>query len=130
MEPPGNPRQRLRHGADPQQRQDSALRRTTSPAAGPGQHRHTEWHHQWMARMHKVNQWHPSLGQHRVCFRGPYIKVPAGKPLLNGDVVKGLVRLDPGRQRKAPVCQGGHLAGLSTRQAQSDRPGCQALLTG
>jgi hypothetical protein len=42
--------------------------------------------------MHKVNQWYPSLGQHRVRFRGPYIKGPADKPLLNGDVVKGLVR--------------------------------------
>ncbi len=69
-----------------------ALRRTASPAAGPGQHRHTEWHHQWVVRMHKVNQWYPSLGQHRVRFRGPYIKGPADKPLLNGDVVKGLVR--------------------------------------
>jgi len=69
-----------------------ALRRTSSPAAGPGQHRHTEWHHQWVVRMHKVNQWYPSLGQHRVRFRGPYIKGPADKPLLTGDVVKGLVR--------------------------------------
>lgn len=69
-----------------------ALRRTTSPAGGPGQHRQTEWHHQWVVRMHKVNQWYPSLGQHRVRFRGPYIKGPADKPLLSGDVVKGLVR--------------------------------------
>jgi hypothetical protein len=69
-----------------------ALRRTSSPATGPGQHRHTEWHHQWVVRMHKVNQWYPSLGQHRVRFRGPYIKGPADKPLLTGDVVKGLVR--------------------------------------
>jgi hypothetical protein len=42
--------------------------------------------------MHKVNQWYPSLGQHRVRFRGPYIKGPAGKPLLGGDIIKGLVR--------------------------------------
>jgi hypothetical protein len=69
-----------------------ALRRTSSPPAGPGQYRHTEWHHQWVVRMHKVNQWYPSLGQHRVRFRGPYIKGPADKPLLTGDVVKGLVR--------------------------------------
>jgi hypothetical protein len=69
-----------------------ALRRTTSPAAGPGQRRQTEWHHQWVVRMHKVNQWYPSLGQHRVRFRGPYIKGPTDKPLLNGDIVKGLVR--------------------------------------
>lgn len=69
-----------------------ALRRPTSPAGRPGQHRQTEWHHQWVVRMHKVNQWYPSLGQHRVRFRGPYIKGPADKPLLGGDVVKGLVR--------------------------------------
>ena len=42
--------------------------------------------------MHKVNQWYPSLGQHRVLFRGPYVKGPADKPLLGGDVVRGLVR--------------------------------------
>ena len=33
--------------------------------------------HRWVVvRMHKVNQWYPSLGQHRVCFRGPYMKGP------------------------------------------------------
>ena len=68
-----------------------ALRRTASPA-GPGQQSQAEWHHRWVVRMHKVNQWYPSLGQHRVRFRGPYVKGPADKPLLGGDVVKGLVR--------------------------------------
>jgi hypothetical protein len=68
------------------------LRRTAPPAAGPGQPSQHEWHHQWLVRMHKVNQWYPSLGQHRVRFRGPYIKGPADKPLLGGDIVKGLVR--------------------------------------
>jgi hypothetical protein len=68
------------------------LRRTASPAAAPGQPGHAEWHHRWVVRMHKVNQWYPSLGQHRVLFRGPYVKGPADKPLLGGDVVKGLVR--------------------------------------
>ena len=68
------------------------LRRTTSPTAAPGQPGHAEWHHRWVVRMHKVNQWYPSLGQHRVRFRGPYVKGPADKPLLGGDVVRGLVR--------------------------------------
>ncbi len=69
-----------------------ALRRAASPAAGPGQQSQAEWCHRWVVRMHKVNQWYPSLGQHRVRFRGRYVKGPADKPLLGGDVVKGLVR--------------------------------------
>jgi hypothetical protein len=68
------------------------LRRTASPSAAAGQPGHAEWHHRWVVRMHKVNQWYPSLGQHRVRFRGPYVKGPADKPLLGGDVVRGLVR--------------------------------------
>lgn len=68
------------------------LRRTTQPAAAPGQTGHAEWHHSWVVRMHKVNQWYPSLGQHRVRFRGPYLKGPADKPLLDGDLVRGLAR--------------------------------------
>lgn len=69
-----------------------ALRRAASPTAGTGQAGQTQGHHRWVVRMHKVNQWYPSLGQHRVLFRGPYLKGPAGKPLLGGDIVKGLVR--------------------------------------
>jgi hypothetical protein len=69
-----------------------ALRRAASPSAGTGQPGQAQWHHRWVVRMHKVNQWYPSLGQHRVLFRGPYLKGPAGKPLLRGEIVKGLVR--------------------------------------
>jgi len=69
-----------------------ALRRPASPAAGAGQPGQVQWQHRWVVRMHKVNQWYPSLGQHRVLFRGPYLKGPADKPLLGGDIVKGLVR--------------------------------------
>jgi hypothetical protein len=68
------------------------LRRATSRAAAPSQAGHVEWQHHWVVRMHKVNQWYPSLGQHRILFRGPYLKGPADKPLLGGDVVRGLVR--------------------------------------
>jgi hypothetical protein len=42
--------------------------------------------------VHKVNQWYPSLSQHRVIFRGPYLKGPPDKPILGGDIVKGLIR--------------------------------------
>jgi hypothetical protein len=42
--------------------------------------------------MHKVRQWYPSLQQNKVIYRGPFIKGDTGKPLLAGDVVRGLVR--------------------------------------
>ena len=51
-----------------------------------------EWHHRWVVRMHKVRQWYPSLDQHKVIYRGPYIKGPDDKPLLGGETVRGLVR--------------------------------------
>lgn len=69
-----------------------ALRRPASPSAGTDEPGQPQWHHRWVVRMHKVNQWYPSLGQHRVLFRGPYLKGPADKPLLGGDIVRGLVR--------------------------------------
>ena len=40
------------------------------------------YHHRWPVRMHKGRQWYPSLQQHRVIWRGPYIKGPADAPLL------------------------------------------------
>jgi len=42
--------------------------------------------------MHKVRQWYPSLQQHKVIYRGPFVKGDTAKPLLGGDVVRGLVR--------------------------------------
>ena len=36
--------------------------------------------------------WYPSLQQHKVIYRGPYIKGPADKPLLSNDVVRALIR--------------------------------------
>lgn len=65
--------------------------RRTEPHADVGQ-RGREWHHQWVVRMHKVHQWYPSLGRHKVIYRGPYIKGPDDKPLLGGETVRGLVR--------------------------------------
>jgi hypothetical protein len=69
-----------------------ALRRTgqtghPSPQAGPHQ-----WHHHWVVRMHKVRQWYPSLQRHKVIYRGPYVKGDMAKPLLAGEVVRGLVK--------------------------------------
>jgi hypothetical protein len=34
------------------------------------------YHHRWPVRMHKVRQWYPSRQEHRVIWRGPYIKGP------------------------------------------------------
>ena len=67
------------------------LRRRSSarPAGQAGPH---EWHHQWPVRMHPVHQYFPSLGQHKVIYRGPYIKGPADKPMIGGQVVRGLVK--------------------------------------
>jgi hypothetical protein len=42
--------------------------------------------------MHKVRQWYPKEGTHKVLWRGPYIKGPAGAPLLSGEKVNALVR--------------------------------------
>jgi hypothetical protein len=49
-----------------------------------------DWQHRWVVRMHKVRQWYPSEQRHRVLYRGPYIKGPADKPLLGGEIVRGL----------------------------------------
>ncbi|MEU6444969.1 hypothetical protein [Streptomyces sp. NPDC047046] len=43
------------------------------------------YHHRWPVRMHKVRQWYPSRQEHRVIWRGPYIKGPADAPLLMGE---------------------------------------------
>lgn len=43
------------------------------------------YHHRWPVRMHKVRQWYPSHQEHRVIWRGPYIKGPADAPLMMGE---------------------------------------------
>lgn len=37
--------------------------------------------HRWPVCMHKVDQWFPSLGRHKIRWRGPYIQGPADAPL-------------------------------------------------
>ncbi|MDQ4116862.1 MAG: hypothetical protein M3235_07830, partial [Actinomycetota bacterium] len=61
-------------------------------AAGDDEPTGWEWQHRWVVRMHKVRQWYPSEQRHRVIYRGPYIKGPADKPFLTGDIVRGLTR--------------------------------------
>jgi hypothetical protein len=67
------------------------LRRIEQAAAGPGQPGR-EWHHRWVVRMHKVRQWYPNEGQHKIIYRGPYVKGPEDKPFLEGEIVQGLIR--------------------------------------
>lgn len=57
-------------------------------ASQPGR----EWHHRWVVRMHKVRQWYPSEQQHKIIYRGPYVKGPEDKPFLEGETVRGLIR--------------------------------------
>lgn len=49
-----------------------------------------DWQHRWVVRMHKVRQWYPSEQRHKILYRGPYIKGPADKPLLGGDVIRSV----------------------------------------
>lgn len=51
-----------------------------------------QYQHRWVVRMHKVNQWYPSQGVHKIIWRGPYIKGPADAPLLAGEKVHALIR--------------------------------------
>lgn len=51
--------------------------------------RHT---HRFVVRIHRANQWYPSLGRHKVIWRGPYIKGPEGAPMMKGPRVNALTR--------------------------------------
>lgn len=50
------------------------------------------YQHRFVVGMHKVRQWYPSEGRHKVIWRGPFIKGPEGAPLLVGEKVRALVR--------------------------------------
>ncbi len=69
-----------------------ALRRAGPSGRSAAQAGPHQWHHHWVVRMHKVRQWYPSLQQHKVIYRGPFVKGDMAKPLLAGEVVRGLVR--------------------------------------
>lgn len=68
------------------------LRAASRPAAPDGDDSASRWQHRWVVRMHKVRQWYPTEQRHKVIYRGPYIKGPDDKPLLDGETVRGLVR--------------------------------------
>jgi hypothetical protein len=69
-----------------------ALRRMSPSGGSAGQDGAHQWQHHWIVRMHKVRQWYPSLRQHKVIYRGPFVKGDQNKPLLGGDIVRGLTR--------------------------------------
>jgi hypothetical protein len=50
------------------------------------------YHHRFPVRMHKVRQYYPSTGEHKVIWRGPYIKGPDGAPLLIGPKAHALTQ--------------------------------------
>lgn len=54
-------------------------------ASDPAEETKRVYHHRWPVRMHKVRQWYPSHQEHRVIWRGPYIKGPADAPLMMGE---------------------------------------------
>jgi hypothetical protein len=66
--------------------------RSFSELADVEQNHHGNYQHRWVVRMHKVRQWYPSVGSHKIIWRGPYIKGPADAPLLTGERVNALVR--------------------------------------
>lgn len=66
--------------------------RTPERSPDSGDERSVDWQHRWVVRMHKVRQWYPSLNTHKIIYRGPYVKGPANKPLLGGDVVRAVSR--------------------------------------
>ncbi|WP_406349267.1 hypothetical protein OHA44_36995 [Streptomyces sp. NBC_00144] len=73
---------------DPEVRVIRLARQVPAPRAeNPGSAGSHVYHHRWPVRMHKVRQWYPSLQEHRVIWRGPYIKGPADAPLMLGEKV-------------------------------------------
>lgn len=58
------------------QARPSATAATAGERPGPP----PKYSYQWPVRMHKVRQWYAKEQIHRVRFRGPYIKGPAGAP--------------------------------------------------
>lgn len=65
------------------------LRPATGSAGGDGAPAR-RYHHRWPVQMHKVKQFYPSQGTHKVIWRGPYIKGPDGAPLLVGQKAQAI----------------------------------------
>jgi hypothetical protein len=57
------------------------LRQRERAAAEPASPRPVQWTARWVVRMHRVEQWYPSLNTHRILWRGPYLKGPDGLPV-------------------------------------------------
>ena len=59
-----------------------------------GEHgtREVDWSRRWVVQMHKVRQWCPSQQLNKIIMHGPYVKGPADKPLVGGEVTRALTR--------------------------------------
>jgi hypothetical protein len=89
------------HPADRHNHPYRELRGTDlQPRPNVPQDGHRRYHHRWVVPMHKVRQWYPSQGVHKIIWHGPYIKGPANAPLLTGladrrDTVTAALHIQP-----------------------------------
>lgn len=71
----------------------SVLRREATPEkASSGEEKRKLNQHRWVVRMHRRRQWYPSLNKHKIIFVGPYVKGPEDAPMLDGPVVRAMLR--------------------------------------
>lgn len=89
---PVTPRRSSAHPETTSQRPDRDIRVVRLTHQIPSQRTHPEeagqgrvYSRRWPVRMHKVRQWYPSTQEHRLIWRGPYIKGPADAPLVMGE---------------------------------------------
>lgn len=69
------------------------LRRRRRPRDPDRETQPVAWSCRWVVQMHRVRQWYPSEGRHKVIFRGPFFKGPEGAPLKpTAEQVKALAR--------------------------------------
>lgn len=91
IEPDRAARKRLRRrNAEPGPVRVITLRRPRSNTSDEGGGR--EYHHQWIARGHWRQQWHPKRQVHRPVWIAPHVKGPEGAPLIGGEKVYSLKR--------------------------------------
>ncbi|MFD7011173.1 hypothetical protein [Rhodococcus jostii] len=83
-----DPRARRRPHHDVRVVQARAVESGDSPSGEPTAAR--KFRHRWTVRMHKVNQYYPKEGVHRIIWRGPYIKGPTDAPMLHGQKVNAI----------------------------------------
>lgn len=53
---------------------------------------HRHYTNQFTVRMHRVRQWYPKAGVHKVIWRGPFVKGPKDAPMVEGIKVNAVTR--------------------------------------